>query len=174
MKLECEKLLYLREITEADTEDVLRWRNGENVKKYFIYQKDITREEHLNWLKTKVGTGEVIQFVIIEKETDRGIGSVYLEDIDKKHNKAEYGIFIGENAQTGRGYGTLTAKRVIRYAFEELGLHRLYLRVYEDNSRAIASYEKAGFKKEALLQDDVLVNGTYRNIVLMGIVNRGE
>lgn len=174
MKLECEEALFLREITEADTEDVLCWRNGESVKKYFIYQKDITREEHLNWLKNKVGTGEVIQFIIVEKETGKGIGSVYLENIDKKHNKAEYGIFIGENTKTGKGYGTLAAKRIIQYAFEELKLHRLYLRVYEENSRAIASYEKAGFKREALLQDDVLVNEVYRNIVLMGIVNRGE
>ena len=62
---------------------------------------------------------------------------------------------------------------MIHYAFTELNLHRLYLRVYEDNDRAISCYEKAGFKKEAVLKDDVWVRGEYRNIVLMGIV-KGE
>ena len=63
---------------------------------------------------------------------------------------------------------------MIAYAFQELKLHKLYLRVFSDNIRAITSYEKAGFQKEALLKDDVLVAGRFRNIILMGIVNEEE
>ena len=61
---------------------------------------------------------------------------------------------------------------MIRYRFEELKLHRLFLRVYADNQQAIRSYEKAGFEKEAYLRDDVCIDGEYRDIVLMGILNK--
>lgn len=174
MKLECEESIYLRPITVEDTDNILKWRNKEDVKKFFIYQKEITKEAHHNWLETKVKSGEVEQFIIVEKYMERAIGSVYLQNIDYNHNKAEYGIFIGEEKLMGKGYGTIAAKRIIQYAFEELKLHRIYLRVYEENKRAIASYERAGFQREAFLRDDVMINGGYRNMVLMAIINEGE
>jgi RimJ/RimL family protein N-acetyltransferase len=119
-----------------------------------------------------VETGKVVQMMICEIATGQPVGSVYIRDIDKTHNKAEYGIFIGEDSARGKGYGTAAAKLMICYCFEELMLHRLFLRVYAENSRAIRSYEKAGFEKEAYLRDDVFVDGVYKDIILMGIVNK--
>ena len=60
---------------------------------------------------------------------------------------------------------------MIQYCFEQLKLHRLFLRVFADNVQAIRSYEKAGFVKEAYLKDDVKIQDKYRDIVLMGIIN---
>lgn len=166
--------IYLRPMTYGDTDDVVRWRNSRDVRKNFIYQALFTRESHENWIRTKIETGQVVQMIICEVETDHPVGSVYIRDIDRTHHKAEYGIFIGEEAARGKGYGTVAAKLMIRYSFEELGLHRLFLRVYADNEQAIRSYEKAGFEKEAYLRDDVCIDGVYRDIVLMGILNRQE
>jgi UDP-4-amino-4,6-dideoxy-N-acetyl-beta-L-altrosamine N-acetyltransferase len=158
----------------ADTEKIIKWRNSDWVKPYFIYQKDLTKEDHLCWLKEKVAAGKVAQFIIEETSSHTDIGSVYLRDIDPVHKKAEFGIFIGEESAQGKGYGTCAAKLILNYAFCELGLHKVFLRVYEDNVRAIASYQKAGFQQEALLKDDVFVNGKFHNIVLMGIINSKE
>lgn len=163
--------IYLREMTYDDTEDIVRWRNSEGVRKNFIYQGLFTKESHENWIKTMVETGKVVQMMICETATNRSVGSVYVRDIDKTHNKGEYGIFIGEEMARGKGYGTATAELMIKYCFEELALHRLFLRVYADNNQAIRSYEKGGFVKEAYLRDDVFVDGRYRDIVLMGIIN---
>ena len=164
--------IYLRPMTYSDTDSIVRWRNTESVRKNFIYQALFTRESHENWIKTKVETGHVVQMIICETATDKPIGSVYVRDIDYVHHKAEYGIFIGEESARGKGYGTEAARLMIRYCFEELKLHRLFLRVYAENLQAIRSYEKAGFEKEAYLRDDVYVEGRYRDIVLMGILNR--
>ena len=110
--------------------------------------------------------------IICETETDAPVGSVYVRDIDHAHKKAEYGIFIGDPGARGKGYGTAAARLMIQYCFEELGLLRLFLRVYADNFAAIRSYEKAGFEREAYLREDVYINGQYRDIVLMGILNK--
>lgn len=164
--------IYLRLMTDEDTDNIVSWRNSDAVRKNFIYQALFTRESHENWIRTMVETGKVVQMIICEKKTDKPVGSVYIRDIDPVHHKAEYGIFIGEESTRGKGYGTAAAKLMIRYCFQELKLHRLFLRVYAENLQAIRSYEKAGFAKEAYLRDDVYVDGRYRDIVLMGILNQ--
>ncbi len=164
--------IYLRPMTYDDTEDIVRWRNSDSVRKRFIYQGFFTKESHENWIRTMVETGKVVQMMICENATDRAVGSVYVRDIDRTHHKAEYGIFIGEESARGKGYGTAAAKLMLRYCFKELLLHRVFLRVYAENSRAIRSYEKAGFEKEAYLRDDVCIDGEYKDIILMGVVNK--
>lgn len=164
--------ISLRIMTYDDTDNIIAWRNSDSVRERFIYQGLFTRESHENWIKTMIETGKVVQMMICELSTQKAIGSVYVRDIDRTHQKAEYGIFIGEESARGKGYGTAAAKLMIRYCFEELMLHRLFLRVYAENDRAIRSYEKAGFEKEAYLRDDVFVGGKYRDIILMGIVNK--
>lgn len=163
--------IYLRKMTYEDTDDIVRWRNSDAVKRNFIYQGEFTKEGHENWIRTMVETGKVVQMMIVERGTDKAVGSVFVRDIDYGHRKAEYGIFIGEDMARGKGYGTLAAKQMIELCFGEFGLHKLMLRVCATNMQAIRSYEKAGFTKEAYLKDDVFVNGEYRDIVLMAIIN---
>ncbi len=172
--MEEEAGIYLRPMTEQDTDLIIAWRNSEEVRKHFIYQGLFTREGHLNWLYHVVEPGKAVQMIICELGTDRPLGSVYIRDIDRDNRKGEYGIFIGEDDARGRGIGTAAAGLMIRYAFEKLKLHRLFLRVYADNIRAINSYEKAGFVKEALLRDDVFVNGVFRDMILMAVLNPAE
>ncbi len=164
--------IYLRPMTNEDTDNIIKWRNSDAVRSRFIYQELFTRQSHEKWIENMIKPGKVVQMIICEKDGDKPVGSVYIRDIDRTHNKGEYGIFIGEESARGKGYGTKAAKLMIAYAFEELGLHRLFLRVFADNGAAIASYEKAGFKKEAYLKDDVLIDGIYRDIVLMAVINQ--
>ena len=41
-----------------------------------------------------------------------------------------------------------------------------------DNARAIALYERVGFKREGLLRDAVLLDGRYMDMILMALINR--
>ena len=166
--------VYLRPITVEDTEDIIHWRNSEDVKKYFIYQGEFTKEGHMECLDKRIRSAEVVQFMIVVKYTEAPIGSVYLRDVDHTDHKAEYGIFIGAESKKGKGYGTQAARLMIHYAFEKLHLHRVYLRVFADNERAIASYKKAGFCLEGVSKSDVYVRGAYRDIAWMAVINPKE
>ena len=163
--------ICLRLMTVEDTDLIVAWRNKDAVRKNFIYQELFTREGHANWIKTKVETGRVVQMIICDDATGKPLGSVYIRDIDRGHNKAEYGIFIGEDDARGRGVGTAAAKLMLRYCFTEEGLHRVYLRVFATNLQAIRSYEKAGFVREGILRDDVRIDGEYRDIQWMAAVS---
>ena len=178
-----EEGLFLREIEYSDTDYILKWRNSEEVRRRFIDRREFTKESHENWLKNVVGAGRAKQYIIcispdenkeFPKEEYLPVGSVYVRDLSEEHHKGEYGIFIGEGSARGRGIGSRTAKLMVRHCFENLRLHRLYLRVFADNEGAIKSYENAGFVREGVLKDDVYEDGRYYDMVLMGIINPGK
>lgn len=163
----------LRNITLDDTNNIVKWRNNPNVKKNFCLQDDLTVEVHENWFKTRILTGDVKQFIIKDEEQNIDVGSTYLRDIDMKNKKAEFGIFIGEDSARGRGIGSESVKLTIKCAFEELKLHKVFLRVFANNIQAIKAYEKAGFEYEGTSKDDIILpSGEYQDIIFMAIINK--
>lgn len=160
-------VIYLRQMEVSDTEKIVEWRNNPRVRNNFIYQKPFTIEGHLNWIHTQVEPGHVVQFIICEKATGRGVGSVYFRDIDRVRARAEYGIFIGEDDAVGKGYGTQAAKLALNYAFGELKLKSVFLRLFNDNIGARKSYERAGFELLDNKQEILTINGDKRKVIFM-------
>ena len=154
----------IRPITYDDTENIIKWRNSEYVNSRFIDRRLFTKESHEAWLKNYVETGKVAQFIILLD--GEAVGSVYLRDIDPDTKEAEYGIFIGEESARGKGVGTKSAKLILKYAFEELGLKKIFLRVLKNNPGAVRSYEKAGFKKIDRV-DTLTVDGETLEVIFM-------
>ncbi len=160
--------IFLRKMEIDDTDDIVRWRNSEEVRSRFLYQEPFTREKHLDWIENKVNKGLVVQMMICEKETGRAIGSAYFRDIDHANHKAEYGLFIGESDSRVKGIGFETTRLMLRYGFEELNLHRVHARVLSDNIVSLKSAIKAGLEVEGTLRDDIILQGKYRDVVLLG------
>ena len=162
------KKVTLKPITYDDCEDFICWRNSAFIKKHFIYRKDITLEEQKDWIKNKVETGLVVQFIIWDNRDNKKIGCVYLQNIDTNKKEAEFGILIGEEEYVGGGRGTESATLINKYAFEQLGIERIYLRVLKNNERAQKSYTKAGFSLEDY-KETIDINGEKTEVVFMSI-----
>lgn len=173
LRIEGERI-YLRPITIEDTDSVLSWRNDKRVVQNFIYRKPITREEHLNWLEEKVGTGKVLQFIICDKETDMPLGSIYLQNFEEENHKAEEGIFLGNQQTSGKGIGSEAGKLLVKFAFEQLGLHKLTARVLAYNMASRRMHEKAGYIQESYLRDELYLDGKYEDLVFLGIINAND
>lgn len=168
------KKVSMREISKEDTPLIVKWRNNPKVRSNFIYQELFTQESHNHWMDTKVASGEVVQYIIFDKETDMPVGSVYFRDIDKNHDKAEFGIFIGEDSARGKGLGSEVTELFCDFGFQKLNLHKIMLRVLADNAGAIRAYENAGFVQEAYLKDDVKLDGRYRDVIFMAKIRHAQ
>ena len=96
-------------------------------------------------------------------DEDEYLGTVSLKRIDRKNGVAEYAIAMRKCA-LGTGASRYGTQEVLKIAFEELGLNRVYLNVLEDNVRANKFYEKMGFVYEGTFKEHVFVNGKYRNL----------
>ena len=168
-ELKSEKVT-LRAMTEKDTANVVKWRNSPSVVENFIFRTPLTEEAHLNWYRNKILKGEVAQFIIVDNESGKDVGSVYLRDIDNDNQKCEYGIFIGEESCRGKGLGTAAARLILGYAFDELKMNRVFLRVFAKNTAAINSYKHAGFKTEGVFRQDVIIDGTAYDMAFMAML----
>ena len=160
----------LRPIVMEDTELIVKWRNTHEVQKNFIFREPFTSEMHVNWMNTKIATGEVVQYIIEDSSSGKPVGSVFFRDINYHYDCAEYGIFIGEEFARGKGLGSETVKIFTEFGLNELGLHRISLRVFAENEIAYKSYLKAGFIKEGYFKDMVKIEDQYRDIIFMAII----
>ncbi len=157
----------LRPITDADTADIVRWRNDPEIRRCFLFREPFTPEMHRAWLRDKVAAGKVIQYIILDRESGKSVGSVYFRDVDTKNESAEYGIFIGEASARRRGIGTETARLFTAFGLDVLRLHRISLKVLGGNAVARCSYEKAGFSVEGVFRDYARLDGVYTDVVFM-------
>ena len=162
----------IRPITYNDTDNIVRWRNSDFVNKRFLYRAQFTPESHNNWMKNMVETKKVYQFIISCDAKD--VGSIYLRDVDLVNKKAEYGVFIGEADYLGKGVGQTATKLILDFAFTQLKLHKVFLRVLSDNIGAIKSYEKSGFVQEGFFKDEIFADGKYESVIFMAVFNKEE
>lgn len=87
----------------------------------------------------------------IETEAGSLIGDLQLEDIDYDACTAELRICIGVEASRGKGYGTEAVALAAQYAFTNLQLQAVHVRVALANWRAIRCFHKCGFKAAGIL-----------------------
>jgi RimJ/RimL family protein N-acetyltransferase len=100
------------------------------------------------------------------------IGFCVLMRVNHVHGDAFVGIGMGDPAYRGKGYGTDAMNLILRFAFQELNLHRVSLDAVATNARAVRSYEKCGFVLEGQTRGTEFRSGIRDNIVSMGITRR--
>lgn len=97
------------------------------------------------------------------------IGAVGFHDISADHRRGELGYAIARPTW-GRGIATEAALAATRYAFETMRLHRVYATHYLDNPASGVVLKKCGLKPEGLQVKHVLRFGTFRDVVMMGVL----
>ena len=104
-------------------------------------------------------------------EDDALIGGVTLSNIRRGvAQTGSLGYWAGE-MYAGKGYITAAVRAVVRYAFDDLELHRVEAACQPDNMASRRVLEKAGFTQEGAAKSYLKINGAWRDHLLFGIVN---
>ena len=114
-------------------------------------------------------TNELL-FAIRLIDNDDLIGIMGFDGIEWANQVAGLSIGIGDQANWGQGYGFEAIQLALTYAFDELNLHRLQLTVFSYNERAIALYEKCGFKREGVFREYLQRDGNRHDMILYGLL----
>ncbi|MDY7077660.1 MAG: GNAT family N-acetyltransferase [Chloroflexota bacterium] len=166
------KKVRLRPIERDDLPRFVEWFSDAEVRRHLLIYLPFSLAQEERWFENLQGRLEQQVDVLLAIETAEGvhIGNVGLHRINWKDRNAELGIAIGEKAYWGQGYGTDAIRTLLGLAFHEMNLHRVFLRVDEDNSRGIRCYEKTGFRREGTLRAAVFNRGTYKDQYIMSIL----
>lgn len=149
-----ENILFVK-VCEDLVNDYLDMVNDiEGVAQYIGKRRTpYTFEEELKFIRGKLEEDAPI-FSMIESKSGEFIGNIEFMAI--KDDCGELGIAITAKKQDMH-YGTEAIKRMLEYGFLELGLKRIFLKVYPNNERAIHVYEKCGFVKYDANDEDIFM-----------------
>jgi diamine N-acetyltransferase len=78
-------------------------------------------------------------------------------------------VFVGELNKHSEGYDPAAIRRLIRNAFQDLGLLRLHLLVLTENQPAIKVYKKGGLVVDGTPRRHVYKNGQFKDVAFMGV-----
>jgi len=146
---------------------VWQWINDRDVCKGILRNIPTSEDENNEWFRNCFKNNNQIHMVINVNETP--IGIVALRHIDWVSRVGELMIFIGDETNRGNGLGTKALKMFIKYCFEQLNMHKIFLTMGEDNVIAGRLYAKLGFIEEGLFRDAFYQDGKYINVVKMGL-----
>ncbi|MBB6730274.1 GNAT family N-acetyltransferase [Cohnella zeiphila] len=165
--------IMLREYRLEDLVPIRAWVNDpevvESLSDIFLYPQTLeSTESYLRMMMEP--RPDCRGFIIADAQTQLYIGQINLDAIDWKNRVGRIGIVIGSPERFGRGYGTEAMRLLVRFAFEQMGLNRLELDVYDFNERALRCYRSCGFREEGRLRQKLFKNGHYVDIIPMGLL----
>lgn len=150
-------VVTIRPLQKNDAYSSVEWRNDPEVFKYTgnTYDQEITIESELEWICKVISNQNEYRCAILVDGVY--VGNIYLTDIDGV--SAHYHIFIGNKNYWGKGVAKRASQQILHYAFDQLMLQSVLLRVQEENSAAIKLYKNLGFK-------EIHSNGIWRTMTI--------
>jgi RimJ/RimL family protein N-acetyltransferase len=124
------------------------------------------------WVRESPKRSDGYLFAIRPLDDDALLGYIEFDGILWNQGVGSFSIAIGEPAKRGQGYGYEALQLALRFAFDELNLHRLELTVFSYNTRAIAVYEKLGFRHEGTHREFLYRDGQRHDMLLYGLLRR--
>ncbi|WP_442598504.1 GNAT family N-acetyltransferase [Neobacillus sp. D3-1R] len=162
--------VYLRRVEQGDVDHYLAAVSNPNIRRLTGTTDFLTREMLENAINKWNENDSRIDLLICLQENDQVIGDLAIVDIEHRERKGSFRIAITDEQYTSKGYGTEALRLIIDYMFNTLNLRRISINVYAFNARAIAAYEKLGFKLEGTLRDDLFFDGQYHDNHLLGLM----
>lgn len=165
------KFVTLRAMATKDMGMICEMFNDPEMENLVVgWSFPISIEQQNAWFDKNMGDQKNFRFVI-ETPEDGAVGIATLVDIDWKNRTATHGIKLANKPRKTKGIGTDAVMAIMRYAFEELGLHRLDGSWFEDNIPSKSLYMKCGWKEEGLRRSSVFKGGHWRDLMLVGVLD---
>lgn len=136
------KLINFIDLTNDEKKMILEWRNNPDIKKWMYTEKDITFENHLNFLDNLKISTDKLYFLVKKDNTYSGV--IYF--INLTRTDAHFGLYSNPSTKIF-GIGRILEEISINFAFNSLKIRRLKLEVFEENVRVINLHKKYNFKK---------------------------
>ena len=162
--------VFSRKLESKDVEDIYNYRNDLDV--YMTlggFYKGMSREDVQQWVSFQRTNSVDIVWALATKDDDRCIGHLGLYNIDYRVGKAEIGLAISKS-HWGNGIGGKIYSGLIKYAFDQLRLHRIETYNLAINKKVIKIKENLGFKLEGVLRDFQYRDGNYLDVMIMTIL----
>jgi len=167
------KRLVMRGVEPEDAEFLAELFNDTNAMESgapheLIYP--LSKEMEEEWISRAMGRNDEAHMVVEKRKGRSPIGVISVNHIDGRNASAAIWISISEESWD-KGFGTEAVRETARFMFDKLNIRRVWLRVDEENARAIRCFEKCGFALEGVLREDHIRGGSWKNSLVMSLLS---
>lgn len=167
------KKIYLRAMEAEDMELFREMTNSPDMEKKIVgWSFPVSKTQQMQWYEKSISGSNNLRFTVANIENDVTLGMVNLVDIDWKNGTATHGIRLSDKTPKKEGIGTDAVMALMKYAFEELRLHRLEGGWLSSNLASKILYEKCGWKEEGTKREAVYSEGKYLDFIVAGILDK--
>jgi RimJ/RimL family protein N-acetyltransferase len=156
-------------LSERHAGQTLAWRNDPDNARLLASPRVISSAEHKAWFEGLAGRSDTKFFAVESREDGRHVGNVWLRRMDPGSRTAEVALLMDAVHGRGRGFATESLQLLIRHAFDDLGLERLYAEVLDFNPKAAQAFLRAGFVREDILPQARFCEGRNVDLHLFGL-----
>lgn len=168
-------MIQLEPFTEADIDRLIGWVTSEERHLLWtasIFEYPLTREPFRRFMEESTARGDRLFYKAVESETGEAVGHIELGAIDPRNRSTRIGrVLVAPGAQ-GRGVATAMMRAALELAFGEMKMHRVELWVFDVNPRAIACYERLGFRHEGVCRESFKGPEGYWSMLIMSLLDR--
>jgi RimJ/RimL family protein N-acetyltransferase len=125
--------------------------------------------ERLRSEKAKLRAGRSVAFAIAAPDGDAFVGEVLLHTFEWQHQRAALGVWL-RREHRGRGVGLCAVQLICAYGFGDLGLARIELTTFPDNTGMVRIAERAGFRTEGVLRSYTRERGRRCDVAMMSLL----
>ncbi len=169
-----EKTVYFRTFEEEDAEYIYKWMNDDDLKQLSIgLNRRMCREETLEWVKARMRHNPYqVWWAICATENNEIIGYASLINIHYINRSAEYGGLIIGDKRFHDGFAWIESYLfVYEYAFERLGLNRVYGVRLAEHKQTKAMGMAMFSQTEGVLRQAVYKNGKYHDLAMGSLLS---
>jgi RimJ/RimL family protein N-acetyltransferase len=160
--------VILRPIEPEHLPNYVRWLADPDVLAYFGPYRPMNLAQERDWYEDQNKSANTVNFAC--EYQGQHIGGGGFCNLSHQHQSAEVGLFIGEKTLWDRGLGRDMLRSLLAYGFDQLNLHRIYLRVFAENVRAVHAYEQVGFAHEGRWRQAEWRHGRWHDLLFMSIL----
>lgn len=166
--------LLLRKIERKDAADMYEYARDPEVTRYLLWNPHPSPEytrRYVEDLKRQYREHIFFDFAVILKSENKMIGTCGFTRMDAANRSAEIG-YVLNRAYWHRGLATEAVALLLRFAFCDLGFHRVEARYMEENLPSRAVMEKNGMRFEGVHRESLFVKGAHRSIGTCALLRR--
>lgn len=114
-------------------------------------------------------SGSSFVWAITDRDDGALMGAMGLHDVERDRGRAELGYWLGADYR-GNGFAAEAARRVISWAFEVGGFHRIQATHLPGNQASAGVMRSIGMREEGILRGYGFKNGEYHDLHLHAIL----
>ena len=163
--------ISLRTIERDDLRQLMDWRNRPDFRRYFREYREIGMESQQAWFERMTADTRTLMFAVVDRADGRLLGASGLCFIDWVNRNCDLSLYIGDDGVYVDGrYAPDAARTTIAYGFDELGMNRIWVEIYEFDLPKQKLLGELGFQLEGRHREHHFADGRYHDSLFYGLL----